>query len=42
MAQCVRCKTNVGCGCNLNKDGLCAYCAQQKKDELTVKPLIQQ
>lgn len=27
MAQCRKCKTNVGCGCNL-VNGLCAACAK--------------
>lgn len=35
MANCKRCKTNVGCGCNL-KDGLCAYCYDQDRKSLTI------
>lgn len=27
MATCAECKVNVGCGCKLNKYGLCASCA---------------
>ena len=32
MAQCIKCKKSVGCGCNLNKEGLCATCAQKKRE----------
>lgn len=27
MAQCSKCGTKVGCGCQL-KNGLCAYCSK--------------
>ena len=37
MAKCSSCGASVGCGCNL-KNGLCAFCAQKKKDEITVIP----
>lgn len=38
MAACVSCGKAVGCGCNLNKDGLCATCAdKKKKTEVVVK-----
>lgn len=30
MATCKNCGANVGCSCKLNKDGLCAYCANKK------------
>jgi hypothetical protein len=39
MAKCSRCKASVGCGCNL-KNGMCAFCAQKKKDEITVQPPV--
>ncbi len=29
MANCNTCGTNVGCGCNLNKNGQCAACASK-------------
>lgn len=32
MAACVKCKKPVGCGCNLNKEGLCSTCAKEKRD----------
>lgn len=35
MATCLTCGASVGCGCNL-KNGMCAYCAQKKKDAITV------
>jgi hypothetical protein len=31
MATC-KCGKSVGCGCNLNKEGLCAECAKKKRD----------
>lgn len=37
MAQCNKCKANVGCGCNL-KDGLCSYCYAEMKKQLIVNP----
>lgn len=38
MANCAKCGTNVGCGCHLNKEGLCASCAQKKRQEILPKP----
>jgi hypothetical protein len=35
MAQCKKCKANVGCGCNL-KDGMCSYCYGEMKKQLIV------
>lgn len=37
MAQCNKCKANVGCGCNL-KEGLCSYCHAEIKKALVVNP----
>lgn len=34
MAQCSKCGTKVGCGCQL-KNGMCAYCANAKNDTNT-------
>lgn len=47
MATC-KCGKPVGCGCNLNREGLCATCAQAKKKEeaekaklpIVVKPFM--
>jgi hypothetical protein len=39
MAKCSSCGASVGCGCNL-KNGMCAYCAQKKKDEVVVQPSV--
>lgn len=33
MAACRNCGKAVGCGCNLNKSGLCATCAVKAKTE---------
>lgn len=35
MAKCSSCGASVGCGCNL-KNGLCAFCANKKKEAITV------
>lgn len=32
MANCIKCKKPVGCGCNL-KNGLCAQCAVEKQNQ---------
>jgi hypothetical protein len=37
MAKCSNCGASVGCGCNL-KNGMCAFCAQKKKEEITIIP----
>ena len=37
MAACNKCKKSVGCGCNLNKEGLCATCAAEKRKEEAAK-----
>lgn len=34
MAICAGCKVNVGCGCNLNPQGLCAACAYKAGQEM--------
>lgn len=31
MAQCIKCNTEVGCGCNLDANQLCASCAGAAK-----------
>lgn len=31
MASCINCSKKVGCGCNLNKEMLCATCVKEKK-----------
>ncbi len=33
MASCNKCKKPVGCGCNLNRDGICATCANAEKNK---------
>lgn len=33
MANCIKCKKPVGCGCNL-KAGLCATCIKEEKQKL--------
>lgn len=33
MASCNKCQKAVGCGCNLNKEGLCATCSAAKRKE---------
>ena len=38
MASCNKCRKSVGCGCNLNKEGLCAKCAQEKRDQENATP----
>lgn len=32
MSVCAKCKKDVGCGCNLNSEGLCLYCAKENKE----------
>ena len=36
MAQCRNCKTQVGCGCDL-QDGLCRACKKKQDDEAKLK-----
>ena len=31
MANCIKCKKQAGCSCNLNREGLCATCAADKR-----------
>lgn len=38
MAACKNCGKSVGCGCNLNKDGLCATCSRAAKNNPPVTP----
>lgn len=38
MAACKKCGKKVGCGCSLNKDGVCATCAQNPP---VVKPVTE-
>lgn len=33
MAQCIKCKREVGCKCNLT-NGLCGVCASQEKENI--------
>jgi hypothetical protein len=37
MANCIKCKANVGCGCNLT-DGFCSFCQAEMKKQLIVNP----
>lgn len=41
MASCRKCGKGVGCGCNLNKEGLCAECAHGVKTSV-VTPTTEQ
>jgi hypothetical protein len=34
MANCRRCKTNVGCGCNLTLEGYCSACNYAVQQEI--------
>jgi hypothetical protein len=38
MASCVKCNKQVGCGCNVNKEGLCAVCAEEKRKSEALNP----
>lgn len=40
MANCRNCKKGVGCGCNLNKEGLCATCAKAKAQQPIPTPPV--
>jgi hypothetical protein len=37
MANCQVCKSNVGCGCNL-EEGMCSYCYQESKKVKIITP----
>lgn len=40
MASCKNCGKSVGCGCNLNRQGLCPTCAQKANEPVTIVPQV--